>query len=551
MKKFIKNLSEDLRKGHISRRDFLKSALASGAGLPLATSILAACAPQEAAPATTLAEAVLPTKAPAVPGKLIFGAGSDVSSFDPNSGEITGIDEAMLRNLYDGLIDWTGKPGEYVPALATEWSVGPDEVTWTFKLRPDIKFSDGSTFDADVVKYNIDRALEFANFRVGPHVKEVKVVDKGTVQFISPKPDAGFLDNISWAASAFVRIEAYKKYGEEVKLNPVGTGPFLFEEWRPGEQLALKKNPNYWREHAKVDQVVYRPIAEYGSRVLALESGDVDLISNVAVADVNRLKAAVQGVKVETSPSVRCMNLIPNLTKPALNKEVLQALNYAIDREAICKNIMAGLTRPSTNYISTTNFGYRDPVPTYSFNPEKAKELLAQGGYAPGTVLTIMHTEGRYYGDRAVAEAVQAMWKAIGVDTELWLVEWPTYAKWMWSVGPEDPNVQKRDFALTDWGAQDPVFAIWAEVTGDWPPKGGNATFTDDPEMVALVNKAWATLDPEQYKNVLGDLQDLIADKGYRVFIMEQSQVFAMKKGVNGFVATPNNHWPLRSVYWT
>lgn len=546
----IESLRKDLQKGRISRREFLKSALTLGASLPLASTILSACAPQEAVQTTVPSTAIPPTQPPAQPGKLIFGAGADITTFDPHA-DLTGVDEAMFRNYYDGLIDWTGKPGEFTPSLATEWSLAPDEVTWTFKLRPDIKFSDGSVFDADAVKYNFDRAIEYQNWLVGPHLKEVKVVDKGTVQIISPAPDSGFLDFISWTDVSFVSVEAYKKYGDDVKNNAVGTGPLLVEEWKPGEQLVLKKNPNYWREKAKVDQIIYRPISEYGSRVLALESGDVDLIINVAVTDVQRLKSAAQGIKVDVYPTFRNMYLMANLIKPVLTKEVLQALNYAIDREAICKNVMAGLTRPSINYLSSMNFGFRDPIPTYSYNPEKAKELLAQGGFAPGTKLTIMHTEGRYYGDRAIAEAVQAMWKAVGVEAELWQVEWSSYASYMWGAGIDDPNVQKRDFALGDWGSQDPVYAIASEMTGPWPPDGANSYHTKDPELDRLVKEAWSTLDKEKYKGLLGELQDLIADKGYCSFIMESSQVFAMKKGVTGFQATPNGHWPLKTVSMT
>jgi ABC-type transport system substrate-binding protein len=120
----------------------------------------------------------------------------------------------------------------------------------------------------------------------------------------------------------------------------------------------------------------------------------------------------------------------------------------------------------------------------------------------------------------------------------------------MWSVPWDDPNVQKRDFALTDWGTQDPIYAVWAEVTGPWPPDGGNATFTDDPEMVSLIDQAWATTDPEERLPILHQLQDHIADNGYRIFILEQSQVYGLKEGVTGFKVNPNHHLDWRSIDW-
>lgn len=547
MEKRMREFRNDLRNGKISRREVMKAALALGISVP-AANLLAGCAPAESPPAVE-AVAAATSVPPKAPGKIIFGSSADITSMDPAVVQNTGIDEAMYRNIYDGLLSWTGKPGEYAPGLATEWGVAEDQITWTFKLRPEIKFSDGTNFDADVVKYNLDRQLEKATFRIAPHVKEVKVVDKGTVQLVSPQPDAGFLDWVSWPTTSFVSVEAYKKYGEDLGKNPVGTGPFLFDSWVPGEQVVLKKNENYWGDKAQVDEVVMRPISEYGSRILALEAGDIDTIGNVAVADVARLRNMAE-LRVDIFPSARCMNLIPNLTKPGLTKELRAALNYAIDREAICTNVMLGLTKPSYNFTSSVNFGFRDPNPKYVYNVEKAKELLASAGVAAGTKLCIMCTEGRYYGDRQVAEAVQGMWNAIGMDTEVWLVEWPTYAQWMWGVGPEDPNVVRRDFALTDWGAQDPVFAIKAEATGDWPPVGGNSTFTKDAELERLIVEAGAALDKDKYVDLLGQLQDLIAENSYREFIMESSQVYASKKGVEGFEANPNNHWNFRKIRW-
>ncbi|MCC7161974.1 MAG: hypothetical protein IT331_05750 [Anaerolineae bacterium] len=560
----LRNLRAGLRSGG-NFRQILERRQWGIWGALLAIAVVAdACAPVSApVPAPTAASApteapatvAAPTTAPQEQSRITFGAGGEPTTLDPHI-QLTGVDEALLKTVYDGLIDWTGKPGEYVPALATEWSVSPDGLKWTFKLREGVKFSDGTDFDAEAVKFNVDRALasEGAAWRWEPFVKSVRVVDKYTVEFTSPKPHAGFLDHISWGSTVFHSPAALEKYGDDLKRNPVGTGPFTLEEWKPGEFLRFKRNPNYWREGPNIDELIVRPIPDYSARVLALESGDVDVIQGVGVVDVERLKNT-DGLKVEVFPSVRNMYLIPNMSKELMaKKEVRQALNYAVDREAIVKNIMAGVTRPSNNYFSSNNFGFINPTPSYTYDPEKAKELLQQAGVAPGTKLTIMSTDGRYYGDRIVAEALQGMFNAVGFDTEIWQLEWPTYAQYMWGVGSDDPNVQRRDMALTDYGAQDPVFATFAELFSDggknWPPKGGNATYNDTPELDKLIDEAWATLDPEERKKPLADMQNLMAEEALRIFIMEQSQVYGSKDGVTGFVVLPNNQWSWRLAGW-
>ena len=560
----IGKLVHDLDGSRISRRTFIGRAIGLGLSIPTISSLLAGCGqppiaesdPAPQATATTAApEATATTAASqATTTKVIFGAGGEPTTLDPHV-PVTGIDDGFIRNIYDGLIDWAGKPGEYVPSLATEWEVASDNVTWTFKLREGVKFHDGNDFDAEAVKFNIDRALgnEIA-WRWEPFVESAKVVDKYTIEIKSPKPHSGFLDYISWATTVFHSAEAFEKYGDDLKRNPVGTGPFIFDEWKAGEYVRLKRNPDYWGGAPAIEELEYRPISEYSSRVLALESGDVDQIVNVGVADVARLTAG-QGLKVDTYPSIRNMYLMPNLSKDLIKKkEVRQALNYAVDRDALAKNVMAGLTTPSYSAFSTFNAGYKVPEPQYTYDPDKAKALLQAAGVPAGEKLVIMHTLGRYYGDREIAEALQSMFNAVGFDTELWQLEWPTYAQYMWSTGPDDPNVQKRDLVLTDFGAQDPNFAMYADYYSQdkmlWAPKGGNAYFNDTPELDKMIDAAWATVADEPRRQIFADMQDYIAEEALRVFIMEQSQVFASKAGLMGFQALPNQQWNWKKCYW-
>ena len=530
----------------LNRRTFLR-----GMMLTLAGGALSGCV----APAPTSAPASTPAPAGEVIGKrVIFGGAGEPTTFDPHV-QLTGIDEGFLRNVYDGLIDWTGRPGEYEPALATEWSVAEDEMTWTFKLRDDVTFHDGSPFNAEVVKFNIDRGLENISWRWEPFVESVTVVDEYTVEIKTPKPHSGFLDHISWGSTVFHSIAAFEEYGEDLRRNPVGTGPFIFESWESGVAIVLRRNPDYWRTPPSIEGLEYRPIPEYSARVLALEAGDVDQIVNINVADIERLRQN-SDLRVDIFPSVRNMFMQPNLAGDLMAKrEVRQALNYAVDRESLANNLMAGITKPSYSAFNSANFGFIEPNTKYVYDPEKAKELLAEAGVEPGTKLVIMHTEGRYYGDRQVAEALQAMYNAVGFDTELWQLDWPTYAEYMWTVGPGDPNVDRRNVALTDYGAQDPNYAMFSDFYSaggqTWAPNGGNTYFNDTPELDALIDEAWLTLDPDRRKEIFADIQNYIADEALRVTLMESSQTFVSKAGLGGFVALPSQAWNWRLCTFT
>lgn len=563
-KNALNSLAQELENGQISRREFIKLALGLGITMPSILASISACVPAptpEKPSASTVAPAATattPATAEAVKKtKVVYGSGADFVTFDPHT-QLTGIEDSFLKNIYDGLIDWTGKPGEYTPSLATEWSLAEDNVTWTFKLREGVKFHDGSEFDADAVKFNIDRALrsEGAAWRWEPYVKSSEVIDKYTIKIVSPKPHSGFLDNASWGSVVFHSVKAHEEYGEEgLRQHPVGTGPFIFQEWKPGEYVRVKRNPNYWREGPQIEELEFRVIPDYSTRALALESGDLDMISNVNMADVERLRQ-VSGLKIETYLSVRNMFCAPNLTKPLIGKiEVRQALNYAVDRDAICKSVMLDLTRPSYGPFSSSAFGFKIPETKYTYDPEKAKALLKQAGVAPGTKLVMMTTEGRYYGDRQVAEALQGMFNAVGFDTEIWQLDWPTYSDYMNNKGPGEPMVDKRDLILTDFGSQDPIFNLYVDLYSgnqkNWSGReGANAYFTDDPKLDQLLLDGWAEMDVEKRKVIFEEIQDYIAEQAYKVFIMEQSQVYGLKSDLMGFEALPNQQWSWRKCYW-
>ena len=225
---------------------------------------------------------------------VVYAYGAEAVNLDA-ADAIDGPSFDVVYNIHEGLVGLS-ETGEIVPVLATSWSLSDDRLSWTFNLREGVKFHDGTDFNADVVKFNFDRVMDAANELANvkqwePHIASVEVVDAFTVKINTKKPYGSLL---SLLASDFGKLmnspDAVAQHGDKYGRNPIGTGPFMFESWTPGVKLVLKKNPDYWGGAPAIGSVEYRPSPEGSARVLALESGDVDLINQVPAQDLARLR---------------------------------------------------------------------------------------------------------------------------------------------------------------------------------------------------------------------------------------------------------------------
>lgn len=404
---------------HASRRKFLKLSATGGLGLTVA--LLEACAPSAPpAPTSKPAEPAKPAEAtkPSEPTKPAMGeqkpaaatadkpqAGGDLAvalwqeplSLDPTNANTIALRPAML--IYDTLIVQSND-FQYHPSLAESWDVSPDGKTYTFKLKRNVKFHDGTPFDAQAVKANFDRIASpdaKATFSVSIRgiYQETQVVDDYTARVVLNQPYAPFLDGVAEAFYSMVSPAAVANFGKDFDRNPVGTGPFIFQEWAAKSHVALRKNSDYaWGSSlfkhqgaAHLDQVSFRLITESATRLATLETGEIQLAEEIPPLDVDRLKNDNKfQVLSQTYPGGPAQMQL-NTTKPPLDDLVVrQALEYAVNQNDMVKLLFAGAYTPALTPMSPGTFGYDESLAKlYGHNPGKAKELLEQAGWGVGS----------------------------------------------------------------------------------------------------------------------------------------------------------------------
>jgi peptide/nickel transport system substrate-binding protein len=362
-------------------------------------------------------------------GTFVFAASADPVSLDPALAS-DGETFRVSRQIFEGLVSTKTGTADPAPGLAESWTGSSDGLSYTFTLRPNVTFSDGTPFDATAVCANFERwynwtgILQSENlsyyyrslFR-GYKTSDDPTLTKGVYDSCAPDgatkvtvklktPYAAFVSALSLPAFAMQSPTALKKYkaddvggteneprfSEYATAHPTGTGPFVLGTWTRGQQVTLKPNPNYWGDKPKVSQVVIRTISDGKARLQALQNGDIDGYDLVAPGDIDGLKA--KGLTVLNRPVFNILYLGMNqASKPLSDLRVRQAIAYAINKEAVVRQSLPPGTKPATQFIPDTVAGYADDVPTYGYDPAKAKALLAQAG-ATGATITFNYPTG-------------------------------------------------------------------------------------------------------------------------------------------------------------
>lgn len=378
------------------------------------------------------ASALVPALPAAAAGadELIYVDGATIDTLDPVL-QVSRSTETLLLLLYNRMVKWADTSlSEIVPDLATEWSVSEDELEWTFKLRDDVVFQDGTPFNADAVKAHIDRikdpALGSGARSIYEPISEVTVVDEHTVLFklAGPYP---LLEILIESSAAINSPAAVAQHGSAYGRNPVGTGPYRLDEWSPGEFVRVVRNDDYFGDAGNFKTITARSVPESGARAIELEAGNADIVNNLAPEAAPRITAN-PNLQLKVQTSTLQVFLALNCTKPPFdNPKLRNALNYAIDREAIIDSIIGGYAGVPDNIIAVGGQAHR-PLTPYPFDPDRAKAAFDEaypGGF--NETLTIWTPQGRYQKDKEVCEAVQAYLNAIGLRTDFRVMEWATF----------------------------------------------------------------------------------------------------------------------------
>jgi peptide/nickel transport system substrate-binding protein len=338
--------------------------------------------------------------------------------------------ENIAQLINEKLIDWDWIGGKAIPVLAESYR-HVDPLTFEVKLRKkNIKFTNGEPFDANAVKYSLEHFWKEPFF--GYYTKEweaIEIVDQYTVRIQSKKPQP-----ITWSGlmpKLFMYPPKYhQKVGEEYAQRPVGTGPYTLETWDRGSKIVLAANKEYWGEKPIFDKVIWRGIAEDSTRIAALERGEVDLITFVPSTYADRIKAN-KNLVLRQVPGLRGFGIYFDGRKPPFSdKRVRQALNYAVDKDAIVHHILGGYASKLGGQLLTPAYaGWNPKLKDYPYDPERAKALLKEAGYPNGFEVNLDFPTGRYSQTEDVCQAVMGQLSKVGVKVNLKSFEYGTFVK--------------------------------------------------------------------------------------------------------------------------
>ncbi len=476
---------------------------------------------------------------PQVGGTLIYAAGADPDSLDPANTD-SNPGEAIGRMMNNFLVRFDAKLN-LVPDLATRWTMSKDGLTWTFTLRKGVKFHDGTPFNAEAVKYNFERFLgpekPLKASLHAPIIKSVAVVDEYAVRFNLKVPFAFFLNNLAHSASALVSPAAHQKWGKDLTLHPVGTGPFKFVEWVRGDHITLVRNDDYFDGKPRLDQILVKTVREDSARVLGLEAGDYDLIVRIPPEEVGRLTRNDK-LRIEADQSNRALRIGINASKkPFDDVRVRQALNYAVDKESIVKNIYQGLAGVIPTMVGPLNTGYA-PVKGYPYDPARAKKLLAEAGYPSGFKAALWTPKGRYLKDFELAQAVQQQLQAVGVEVSLQSFEWAAYL----SLLKKPKDEAKHELYLIGWSpstgeARWGIFPITA--CSQWRPNGSNDSFYCNKDVDGLLERAVAATTLKERDDYLRKAQELLVQDPSSIYLLATKETVGMSTKTHGVINSP------------
>jgi peptide/nickel transport system substrate-binding protein len=478
-------------------------------------------------------------------GTLIIGMtaaslpGTDAGTFESEGWE---GERFVGLQLYDGLtrykLDDGTKATVAEPDLATSWSVGADKLTWTFKLRTGVKFHDGTPWNADAAVFGLDRLLNKTspNFSadnagnlsyVTGTIKSYAKVDDSTITITTSAPNP-FLP-LDLPTVVFPSPTAVKAEGKAYADKPVGTGPFKFASKVAGQSLTMVPNADYWNGAPKLEKLILRPIPSPTDRSAALLSGEINWAEFPSPDDLTALKD--KGFQVEENPYSHIWPWIFDTTKgPLKDAKVRQALNYAIDRESLSKDILQGTGVPAEQYIPAADQAYDAKNNLLTYDVDKAKKLLAEAGYADGFDMTVVYPTGGSGNmvPQPMDEFLQSNLAKIGVKVKLVPLDWST--------------------VLGDWIAGKISNGANAVVVsqGFMPPDGYGMLFgsksalnvghLDDPKVDDLITNLYNSFTvPEQTKAFQALNAQLVTDSPWLVVVSDNNPR-VLAANVKGFV---------------
>lgn len=464
--------------------------------------------------------------------KIARGQVSD--TLDPQTTSGLLVAHEVMWQIYDSLI-YLHEDGTVHPGLATEWSIAEDGLSVTYTLRPDVLFHDGTPFNAqavaDTVARHMDPALASPTVSYLGPLTEVQVVDDLTVTYVYSEPFAPMFVGLGYSYCAPISMAAVAEYGDEYGRHPVGTGPYKFVEWTADDTIVLEKNPDHtWsttfyetQQAPIIDRVEFVVIPEDATRLAALVAGEVDVVAGTDAVPIDKLGSLSQepGIEVYTRPAVGVYYAYFNQAIEPLNDvRVRQAIQHAVDLESLVALVLDGHGAPATSALASAFGAYKDDLPQYPYDPDRAIELLTEAGYADGFDVTYLNIASPVY--QRVAEVLQEYLAEVNINL---IVE-------SYPVGELIPKAASGEYGMTFfyYTYSDPDILHLILRTGG--PFGW--CNHNDAELDGWLDEQRVTLDPDARLQLLHDAQQRVNEQAYVLMLFEGVYAAAMQEQVEG-----------------
>lgn len=477
-------------------------------------------------------------------GNLVVALQAEPETLDPHQARSLNAGRVYRGPIFEGLMRYKDDSMELEPNLAEKYEVSPDGLTYTFTLKKGVKFHDGTPFNAEAVFFSIDRQINPNNpankdgtFANGPQafraVKQVEVVDEFTVKIHMKERFGPLLTNLAAPAGMIVSPTAVKKFGADFGNNPVGTGPFHFVSWERGKQVVLERFDGYYRQPAYLDRVVFRAIPEEATRLSELLSMGVQLATEITPVTAERLKTSKDHTVGEALTGALWFLAMNVNHTPLDDVRVRRALNHAIDKETIAKQILRSTAVTAYGPLSTAYVDHNPNLNKYAYDPEQAKKLLAEAGYANGfdIVFRVPASGSGMLLPVEMGTFIQENLAKVGIRAKVETTEFGTWmdqirspqnqlAEMSWNVAPSDP-----DAMLT---------SIYAKA--GFPP-GFNTSYYTNPELEDVLAKAVQETTDAKRRELYFRAQEIIVADAPVVPVVHRLDLTGLTRHVQGFIA--------------
>ena len=508
---------------------------------------------------------------------LIFACSGDADKLDP--ADVTdGESTARTDSIFEGLVEYKEGSSEIQPCLAESWVTSADGKNITFTLRHGVKFHDGTDFNADAVVFSFERQYNTSHpyYQYGEwaywgymfsDIARVEKIDDYTVKIVLSRPNAAIMTSLAMFTVAIVSPTNAAKYGTDAFKNPCGTGPFKFVEWVKDDHITVEAFDGYWRGAPKLDKVIYRVMTDPSARLLAIQVGEVqgmeypDPASFDAIAARDNLKLLTKegltvgyiamnngygyndsnhnGMHDQNEPWVKT----PGYFAPFTNRSVRQAVNYAINKTSIVKNLYKGTAIVAVNGMPPFMLGWNESVVDFPYNPVKARELLTEAGYPNGfnVTLWVMPVSRPYMFDPTkIGEAIQGYLEDVNIHVNIYQIDWSTYLA--------KTQAGEHSMCLLGWtgdnGDPDNFMNVLYGANQCTLGTAGNVAFYNNTKVQDLLSAALQTYDANERARLYKDAQGIIHEDAPFVYLAHANQNMVFTKNCTGVCLKSN-----RSVF--